>query len=577
MKRHVLAVFFAATTALVIGCGGGGTGTGSTTGGDSLTFDVRAKEPKSVTYNGKSVTVESDTDNTVTLNQVERSSDKPANVGITAATANLLITTKKVASGTFTIRYPLSGNNLRAAGMTTKGWIPLDAKAENDQLVVTLPADPAPVTGEKMPGAKEFKVFVGSLAEQSTRQPRMIHMAGNNDFHGAAIIVPGWLDGPGDFQLLANQLVTSGHYNSVFGFEYNWLDPTGESAKELAKALESIEAEVGPKQVTLIGTTTGGNVCRDTLEIQKATKVVQKLVTVGSPNNGTTMETAEEAVYRLRWQWLNSSTAWGYPELNTASVGEMLAGSTYLQELNRTQGGQVGVTDYLMVAQQQDDAVSIDSAFAFGVTLEEHTSGLIWKDHQFGDHDSLTKDPAGIDRLIAVIQKNQADSTGVTFEAMPTITEPRDSISWLTNLKVTNNTPDGAQMIDRQLVIYDGRGKWRGGWWYKPSIAPGAFFPIGYSPWQVWINPGSSYPAPGYGEDGIIIYADNNKTPIAQAPADLQCQTAYFITQIEVKGKRSKLVQKVICTYNGRMPEPAQTRMPFEVQESCEPVFARAN
>lgn len=590
MKRtsYLVSIGLLVAAIVLIGCGGGGsTGLAATTGGittgttvttgstggtgstgqSTVTINVNPEEKVETNLKTTRVEIPPGTfavRTIVTITEQAQPTIRPSNASVVAAGPNVEITTSSSPVGPLTIRYPVEDTDLVAALQTPDGWWPLEGSTEGNWYKVTIPAEIPSLNRSTRSVAQTFVTFLGRLPIEKPRPSLLVHLAGSTNYRGAALIVHGWHDSLSDFRLLADKLVASGLYPAVYGFEYNWKGSITAPANDLAKKLDDIEREVGPKQLTIIAHSMGGLVSRQALESVGATQPVRQLVSVCTPHLGSVP--AKTFVTYLNHQHLNSPLAWGFAWLDTPSIREMQPGSTFLKQLNQPHG-QTGQVDYLLVSGQNDIVVDERSGQAAEVQLEDQTGGLIWRTSEPGGHGHLVKNPTGIDRLLAILAENQPQKAGVSFELTPASTEPAGETYWAYDIRLTNNTDEEVLVTDILMMLFDANGVWRGSWWYQPNH-PGPFFPTAYYPWDRTISPGDSAPS-GFFDGGTIgVYCDLEKSPIAACPPERQTQTAVMIARIKrADGSQFNLEKRVLCTYQDRQPAQAQTRAPRRDQD----------
>jgi len=99
------------------------------------------------------------------------------------------------------------------------------------------------------------------------------------------IFVHGYFQNRADFWWLARQL-RKAELGPLFGFNYPWTESIHHNVPRLAKFVESVCAETGAGQVTLVAHSLGGLVCLEYSHTPDGERRVAHCVTIGTPHGG---------------------------------------------------------------------------------------------------------------------------------------------------------------------------------------------------------------------------------------------------------------------------------------------------
>ena len=107
---------------------------------------------------------------------------------------------------------------------------------------------------------------------------------------GATPIVPvifvhGYFQNRADFWWLARQLRKES-LGPLYGFNYPWTESIHRNVPRLAKFVESVCAETGAQQVTLVAHSLGGLVCLEYSHTPEGERRVAHCITIGTPHGG---------------------------------------------------------------------------------------------------------------------------------------------------------------------------------------------------------------------------------------------------------------------------------------------------
>jgi triacylglycerol lipase len=99
------------------------------------------------------------------------------------------------------------------------------------------------------------------------------------------IFVHGYMQNRVGFVLLARELTRRGFFD-LFGFNYPWWSPVGESAKRLARYVERVCKDCGAERVDLVCHSMGGLVALEYLRTKEGAARVERCATIASPHRG---------------------------------------------------------------------------------------------------------------------------------------------------------------------------------------------------------------------------------------------------------------------------------------------------
>lgn len=225
----------------------------------------------------------------------------------------------------------------------------------------------------------------------------------NNDFENAVILVHGINSSTETMRPLAEALVNAGIYKAAYAFAYNYPDPTVIVANQLKITMENT-VDNFQAHVDLIGHSRGVLICRYMMEVMRYNKSVNRAILICGPNEGSRWDTIAELLPRLQEDFLNTSSADGFPIIDTPAVQELLRNSTVAHKLSNLHKG-AGQVEYYLFGADKDTLVSMESALALNLNLAESEKRFIhWKPLLNGYHGSVIKDPGPIQSIINGIQ-----------------------------------------------------------------------------------------------------------------------------------------------------------------------------
>jgi len=100
------------------------------------------------------------------------------------------------------------------------------------------------------------------------------------------IVLHGYAMNRANFVMLASRLAAAG-LGPIYGFEYWTLGRTAAGARQLGWFVDEVRAATGADEVDLVGHSMGGVVGRYYVTLAGGDRVVNRLVTLGSPHWGT--------------------------------------------------------------------------------------------------------------------------------------------------------------------------------------------------------------------------------------------------------------------------------------------------
>lgn len=177
------------------------------------------------------------------------------------------------------------------------------------------------------------------------------------------------------------------------------------SSRELASFVDTVRTNTGSQKVDMVGFSQGGTLARQYLKFDggaaptdPASNKVNKLVTLGATNHGTTFNGLLQAYYLLVTigveQNLASELLFSNPSLGEAGM-QQLEGSKFLTSLNSGPDVLPGI-DYTVIATQHDQVVTPPSS-TFLSTAGEASVKNIWLqdgcESNLARHQDLPSDP----------------------------------------------------------------------------------------------------------------------------------------------------------------------------------------
>ncbi len=532
------------------GCGGGGesNGGGSVT---TVTVQVPAGNPVDISGLPKiGLTVQSNAPITLTATEYSQAVDKPPATAMPPTGSMARIEISQVLDGSITISFPMPNGSFAPIAKIGSDWVDLpDGETRNGRYYVTITDQNGRAVSTRSLGTN-FLVVLGKLSSNYGKSPSWAHLKGSGTTGRQAVIVHGWADSIRGFQPLADALYGQLPYQAVNGFDYDPSQPIEGNAVALANFL----APYDQKQTDIIAHSEGGLVARRALEILGATKSVNLLATVCTPNEGSRFDSNDYAFMRfLRQYLLNNAFGYGWVVIDSEALREMQPGSSFLQSLNSV-GGQTGLTNYLMIGTTSDIAVNPDSARAVHTSIESLTGGAVERQTLPGTHSYLVKDSVGINQLVELLREVSQTPPSITLALEPSSVEASLN-RWPLTLRLNNDSNQYVTVVDIALMLHDAEGNWRGRWWFKPDTPQGQFFPVERYQWDHPFSAGETYVSP------VNVYADDNRTEISQVEPRLQRQTAVAWVHLkDVNGHVWTVTATSRCLYQGIGPAPARTR-----------------
>jgi triacylglycerol esterase/lipase EstA (alpha/beta hydrolase family) len=202
--------------------------------------------------------------------------------------------------------------------------------------------------------------------------------------HAAArrpvIILTGLGGEAAGYSVLADRLTRDGYTVDVFELPDRGNGAIHVSAVGLAARVDQVLARTGSDKVDLLGHSLGGLVARDYVRFTGGGTKVDKLITLGTPNQGTWAANG--------MQFLTPGTC-----LSTIACGQMAVGSSYLNALNQGDDA-VGAVRYWTFASHYDEFV-YPSANAFLQSTTGRVVNVAVQDQCWGrvlGHLALTSD-----------------------------------------------------------------------------------------------------------------------------------------------------------------------------------------
>jgi triacylglycerol lipase len=156
------------------------------------------------------------------------------------------------------------------------------------------------------------------------------------------IVVTGLGGTAQDYTMMADRLRGDGYTVDVFELPEHGNGAVHYSAQALATRVDAVLAQTRSDKVSLIGHSLGGLVARDYVRFAGGAAKVDKLITLGTPNQGT---------YSANGWMILTMGCIGAP-----SCVQMAVGSTYLASLNAGDDA-VGDVQYWTFASQYDEFV----------------------------------------------------------------------------------------------------------------------------------------------------------------------------------------------------------------------------
>lgn len=559
MNKYIKTAGLALGAIVIFACGGGGGGLGSnstTTRQD--TFAVAANESAAKMFGDVGVEVPvnaSANGTTLTLSQYQIAPFQVPNRNLLAAQSLQLASSQSLARSV-TLTVPDNQQATLVAYDTGERFEPLSHVKVGGRLRFSLP-----IAGSNYPNnlavGKVWRVIVGIVKDNlPDTTTGLVHLSGGDDFGvpDTVIYVHGSMDNARSMQSLSNTLSSKLGLTQCYSLAYPYLARTEDVADYLAAKLDSVKSR--GKNVTLVGHSRGGIICRYVLERLGRTHAVRRLITLNTPHQGSKAATPANAIQLIKINWLNSQDV-GSPLTLTPllpAVSELMPDSPFLKELNQYHGAQRGDVDYILVGSSNDLVVTERSAQAADHNLYELTSGAIVRDSLAASHSSVKTNSGQINEIAAIVADN--GSAGVVWSPSSLTADAVDD-GWRYTLTIANQGFRPVVIDDLSFDNYQRSGTWWNVQYFDPNTASGEFFPNFYRYWGRAIAPGGSV------ELRLHRWPDYERHYIWQAAPENQAATVRLTARGRTDtGLGFNAVTLVRMRYGSIVPDMAKTRRP---------------
>ncbi len=551
LSAAVVALFLAL---LIVNCGGGGAGGGFPSRQDS--FTVAANQASNQLFGEIGLEISAGTypnGANLTLKQLSQAPQMPPTANYKLAKPALELSSSDTATKDIVVSIPDNGQQYVAGIRTDTGWLPLRYTKANGKINFTLPADLGRSAGRE--SGQIWEWVIGLVKDNLPDTAFGIHLvAGNGSLGpGSAIIVHGLMDNYQSVKRMAEMLRGRMGWTNVYSLAYDWRLSAPDTAAYLATVLDG--QKPNGKNIDIVGHSRGCIVVRYTLEKLEKTEAVKNCYLFCGPHKGADAYVSD-IWFALTREWLSDTYSCAPPTpetINGPAFDELIPGNSFLNDLNTYRSTQRGNVDYFLVAAERDNLVSVDSAQANGVTLEELTGGTVARYLLPGaGHSGVKSKQADINAFF--------DQLGLEISPLEVWVEPNpvnaQTNGWHFTFKVRNNGSTALTVDNLTFDQFDKDGVWYGCQWFDPNTPSGQLFPYRYANWNKRLQPGEVAPW------DVHFRSNYNYDPIWTIPLRFQARTVVIMAQLDQSaGSTTSLATTtVICHYDSIWPNPPRTR-----------------
>jgi hypothetical protein len=402
-----------------------------------------------------------------------------------------------------------------------------------------------------------WRVFLGRLTDPAAPDYTfdLVRIAGAGPLGpGSLIVVPGFNDAHDAIGQFAQGAMVKG-YTNVYAYRYDWRQETSRGGQDLANRLRQIQSAKG---IDIVGASRGGLIVRYALEVEGATKPIRNAILIGVPNLGVSFTDSNQLVNALQADYLSRNGSRFQPRTTDPVIPELAPNSTLLQLLNR-EYGQRGHVNYYLVAPEDDNFVTADSALLQPEPVGEYVAGIVERITLPGSQANIMRTAQGATALWAALNLQRPQpQLQIHFPINPVQADPTTADpTWSARVIIRNNHAQPVLVEDLAIDGYNRYGQWGNTHWYDPATPPRVFLPTTYHFW------GHTIPA---GEERVIwVYwpaTNDRQTLVTQAPPDMQAATAVFTARYRVQGERTSTTAVLYRSFGDIHAAPPQTRAP---------------
>jgi len=450
-----------------------------------------------------------------------------------------------------TVEYPDAPGLLVAAALD--GQLPIGAYPVdqiNGKAVVLI--DPSLVGRDRNRGSSPaiyLLLGLASVVDSPDRNPGLTLIEGGA-MSNSLIVVHGLLQDATDVREMALRAKALGSYGAVYSFRYDYRWGIEQAGQALADTLKTYGFD--PKTVDIIAYSKGGLVTRWALEKEGATKPVDQVIFMATPNTGCKASLAG-LYFTLGGAYFGLKHGLPFIDWRDDYLGELMLNSTALSSLNQYRHQQNGLVRYYFFAGDGDDVVAENSAYAYGVDLGDLTNGRLYTELLTGFGHMTMDEPEAI---AAAWPKIRSVTSGLDVSWYENPTDPDPWVGdWSSVQTISNNTSGPMPVATIEYEMSDLNGDWTGNYWFDPNYPPGVLFPhqrvdLGN---QLVIPPGE------FVQLGIGFWADEDKTPVWNAAPSRQAMTCHTIVHATAPSGQEVRSEVVLRLKNGSL-EPADPK-----------------
>ncbi|MEX2012327.1 MAG: hypothetical protein WD970_01040 [Patescibacteria group bacterium] len=548
-----------------INCGGGGGSSQSVVILRQDPIEVGAGQHFTDTFGDVVIDIPSGTypnGASLTLTQYTTAPFKPGNPNFKPMHAALELSANATAQAEISVSVPSDPTGYVVGVKTEDSWQALRTLVANGQLTFNLSNQLSQAPAHRSPSGGLWQIVVGIAKDNKQDTVFALNLVdGSGSFgDGSAIIVHGLLDNYASMKTMAKNLRSRYGWRNVYSLAYPWSMPCPETAEYLGSVLD--DPTLSPKSVTLVGHSRGCDVIRYTLEKLNKTMPVKEAIYFNGAHQGARAATTFDILLDIFTLWLNDKSD-GSPlgvGGNDAFLEELRPDSQFRTDLNSYDFDQRGYVDYIFIAGEKDKLVTVDSALASGVDMQELTGGSVLRyTMPTLTHFNIKNSSDQIDQFFSLLGP-RVDAFQIWAEPNP-VAGQNDGWHFVVNIRNISSQPVAVDNLTMDQHRQDG-------WWYAvqwcdPTTPGGELFPDRYFRWGRTLQPGEVV------QLNVWWWTNGNHDPLSSLPPLFQARTAVLTVQAEqpVGYHINQASTKVVAYYQDLFPEEPQTRRPGQMPD----------
>ena len=305
-----------------------------------------------------------------------------------------------------------------------------------------------------------------------------------------AVVVHGFNDGTYSFDAFAQFLFSSGGYDGVYLFGYDWRDRITNSAKSLASELGKTADSNATMDV--YAHSMGVAVSRYAIEKLHQTKGIKRFISICGANKGSAFADISAAIHFFRRDFLNRTDTdrmpGGFLAFDTASVEDLIPNGSFITVLNTNQTEQKPTIEYDIVYTLNDEVVGASSGKGQDIPFYLFTSGGVNYLSSFGNHSFLVKNATGISKFGTMLKSlDNSIALTVTPDKNPCEIESSRNI-WIDYLSIKGSGAAQTKIIDMSVDMFGASGGWMNRFWYDPTAPSNTPYAKDYRVWGLQIQ-----------------------------------------------------------------------------------------